>query len=342
MKNPFKYLICIWLALPIFCMAFTGDVSGWARGVASARISLLLATGQPGSVDYQVGLGLASLWTTRLKSLGIRVSAAITEGARENIEAVRIGDADLIIADEYFSQGAITGAGPFKDRPLPQLRAITLLWPELLHLIIRAEKFNTGSIQDLESQTVGVGLPDSSVKHILEIILKENLGAKRDIKIKPMSNLGLIEAWKSGSLNAMSFSGGLPLPIVNHFAQQNKGLFRFLSISEADISALNSEALSNMTGMMIPPGTYVGQDHEIRTLGQHNILLTSSALDAQVVYELTKTMFSNLDYLLRIHPACGHLSLEKALSGLKIPLHRGALKFFREKNLPIPEELVSD
>ncbi len=342
MKNPFKHIICLWYPLLILCLVLTGDFTGWARGVASARISLLLATGQPGSVDYQVGLGLASLWTTKLKSLGIRVSAAITEGARENIEAVRIGDADLIIADEFFSLAAITNTGPFKERPLPQLRAITLLWPELLHLIVRSEKFNTGSIQDLESQTIGVGLPDSSVRHILEIILKERLGAKRDIKLKPMSNLGLIEAWKSGSLHAMSFSGGLPMPIVNHFVQQNQGMFRFLSIPGADISTLNSEALPNVTGMMIPPGTYAGQDQEIHTLGQYNILLTSSALDAQVVYELTKTMFTNLDYLLRIHPACGHLSMERALSGLKIPLHRGALKFFREKNLAIPEELLSD
>ncbi len=318
------------------------DSAAWARGAGSARISLLLATGLPGSVDYQVGLGLASLWTTRLKTLGIRVSAAITEGARENIEAVRIGDADLIIADEFFALGAFSGNGPFKDRPLPQLRAITVLWPELLHLIVRSERFNSGSIQDLEGQTVGAGLPDSSVKYILELLLKENPGAKRDIKLKPMSNIGLIEAWKSGSLHALSFAGGLPLPIVNHFVQQNQGLFRFLSVSDADISALNSEAIPNATGMKIPASTYMGQDQEISTLGQYNILLTSNTLDAQVVYELTKTIFTNLDYLVRIHPACGHLSLEKAMSGLKIPLHRGALKFFREKNLPIQDELLSD
>lgn len=313
-----------------------------ARPTKSARISLLMATGLPGGVDYQVGLGLASLWTTRLKSMGIRVSAAISEGARENIEAIRIADADLMMADEFFCFNAFSGTGPYKDRPLGQLRAIAVMWPELLHIIVRSEKFNRGTIQDLESLTIGTGLPDSSSKHIMEQLLKETPGLKRDIKLKPLSNIAALEAWKSGAVQALNFSGGLPIPIVNFFAQQNEGLYRFLEISDSEISSLKRGAMTNIFGTKIPAMSYSGQAEDVHTIGQNNILATSVSLDKQVIYELTKTMFENVDYLIKIHPACAHISLEKALGGLKLPLHAGAIQYYREKNLNIPEELCID
>ena len=323
-------------------MGLFAEYPACAREPGSARISLLLATGLPGSVDYQFGLGLASLWTTRLKNLGVRVSAAVTEGARENLEAVRIGDADLIIADEYLSFDSFSGKGAFKDRPLTQLRAITVLWPELLHLIIRSDRFNSGSLQDLEGQTLGVGLGDSGLRQKLEQLFKRNLGSRRSPKLKPMPNAGLIDAWKAGSINSMSFSGSLPLPMVNHFVQQNQGLFRFISISDVEIKTSSNESNHDFTAMNIQAETYPGQEQEIKTIGQYNLLLASNVLDTEVVYELTRTIFTNLDYLAKVNPVCGHMSLERGLYGLKIPIHSGALKFYREKNLHIQDELISD
>lgn len=339
-KTKHKAILCI--TTLVVLMGFLSEFRAWAREPGPARISLLLATGLPGSLDYQVGLGLASLWTTRLKNPGIRVSAAVTEGARENIEAIRIGDADLIIADEHLSFDSFSGKGPFKDKPLTQLRAITVLWPEILHLIIRSDRLNSGSIRDLEGLALGLGLGDGSVRQTLELLLKETLGSKRAPKLKPMSNSGLIEAWKSGAINAVAFSGSLPSPVVNHFIQQNQGLVRFLSISDVEMIAPNSESTRDVPEMKIPAGTYLGQEQEIRTIGQYNILFASNALDTEVVYELTRTIFSNMDYLAKINPVCAQMSLERASSGLKIPIHRGALKFFREKNLHIRDDLVSD
>ena len=61
--------------------AFTiGEASAQDRD--GAKISLLMVTGMPGGTCYQVGLGMASLWTTKLREAGIRVSAAHSEGTR--------------------------------------------------------------------------------------------------------------------------------------------------------------------------------------------------------------------------------------------------------------------
>ncbi len=313
-----------------------------ARQSKPSRISLLIATGPPGSVDYQVGLGLASLWTSSLRNMGIRVSAAISEGSGENIEAVKIGDADLIMTDEYFCYSAFFGKGPYKDKPQNQIRSIAILWPDLLHILVKSEKAPTSSLQDLEGLTVATGLPDSACRRLMEHLLRENTVTKKDVKLKPLSNIAALEAWKTGAVQAMSFSGGLPIPTVNFFTQQNIGLFGFLEVSNSEIANLRSEAMPNVFGAKIPAGLYSGQDKDVNTVGQHNMLATSALLDRQIVYELTRTIFENIEYLVRIHPVCSNISIEKALTGLKIPLHPGAIQYYREKKMAIPEELSID
>jgi hypothetical protein len=102
----------------LICMAIAGMT--WAAGAKDkgpARISVLIATGMPGGTYYQVGLGMASLWTTRLRDIGIRVSAAISEGSMENIEAIRIADADMILVEDlscpwHTKEPEYTKAGP--------------------------------------------------------------------------------------------------------------------------------------------------------------------------------------------------------------------------------------
>jgi len=69
-------------------------------------------------------------------------------------------------------------------------------------------------------------------------------------------------------------------------------------------------------------------------------LAVRADVDEEVVYLLTKTMFENLDYLKKVHKACNYIKLENALSGLPVPLHPGAVKYFREKGIEIPEELI--
>lgn len=334
-----KRIICTAIFSVTVALCFLWLDCGWARQPKGARISLLLATGLPGSVDYQVGLGLASLWTTRLKNPGIRVSAAISEGVRENIEAIRIADADLMISDEFFSESAFSGKRPYKDRALTQLRAIGFLWPELLHILIRSEKLANGSIQDLEGLTLATGLADSASKYTMEHLIRESLGPKKEIKIRPLSNIAALEAWKAGTVQALTFFGGLPLPTVNFFAQHNQGSFSFLDLTESEIDTFRRDAMPNVVTMKIPAGSYMGQDRDVQTLGQNAILVTSSALDQEVVYSLTKTMFENLDYLAKIHPACAHISLERAVKDMKIPFHPGAVQYYTERNITIPDEL---
>jgi TRAP transporter TAXI family solute receptor len=79
----------------------------------------------------------------------------------------------------------------------------------------------------------------------------------------------------------------------------------------------------------------------ITTIAQPNFLAVRSDIDEETVYQITKTLYENLPFLNAIHKATKAMSKEKALAGLPIPLHPGALRYFQEIGMTIPENLIA-
>jgi TRAP transporter TAXI family solute receptor len=305
-----------------------------------ARISLLIATGMPGGTYYQAGLGMASLWTTKLRNMGIRVSAAISEGSRENIEAIRIADADLILVEHLFGSMAFKGTGLYRGRRLTELRSIATLWPDAVQLLIRSDKLRTGTLNDLEGLNLATGLPDSGNRFTSELLL-ETLGeGKRRISVRSMSHMAAAEAIRNGTVQAVDATGGIPVPLVETILAERKPPMAFLSITDDQLEAVRQEGWKEAFRSVVPSGTYPGQSEDVKTIGQMNFLAVASSINAEVVYALTKTLFENLDYLAKVHPACRRISIESALEGLDVPLHKGAARYYRERKIKIPEHLI--
>ncbi|MEW6139544.1 MAG: TAXI family TRAP transporter solute-binding subunit [Thermodesulfobacteriota bacterium] len=315
--------------------------SGPAHGSAppdkqGARISLLIATGMPGGTYYRVGLGMASLWTTNLKSKGIRVSAAISEGSRENIEAIRIADADLILAENLFCSTAYHGTGGYKGRPLEELRAIASLWQDTVHILIRKDLVKTGTIKDLQGVILATGLPESGNRFTTELLLKTIPGGIKSVRMRSMSSLAGAEAVRKGTVQAFDLTGGIPVPLVTGLFSESSVALELLDIPDSSLEMLKREGWKDVSRVVIPAETYPGQAKPVRTVGSANVLATTASLNPEVVYELTRALFESLEYLATVHPACRNISAEKALMGMDIPLHRGAERYYRERNIEIP------
>jgi len=332
------------------CLVVAGLLMGWVLGFTfeevsaqergRVNISLLMATGMPGGTYYQVGLGMASLWTTKLRAAGITVSAAETEGSRENIEAVRIADADLVLAEEFFCSMAFHGSGIYKGQPLSELRSISTLWPDVTHFLIRADRLESGTIQDLQGLILATGPPDSGNKYTTQMLLKSVKTIRQPVNFRFMSNMASAEAFRKGTVQALDLTGGVPIPLVTTICTEARPTLRFLDISNSQLEAFRTNGREHTFRYVIASGTYPGQERPINTIAQMNVLAVTSTLNSEVVYALTKTLYENLDYLARIHAACRGMSLKKAMAGLNVPLHRGAIRYYREQGLEIPAHLI--
>lgn len=337
-RVPAALLLCT----AVLVAAFTAEVlaSDRANPRDTVRISVLVATGMPGGTYYRAGLGMASLWTTKLKRTGIRVSAAISEGTRENIEAIRIADADLIFAESAFCSMAYSGTGVYEGNPLPELRSISSLWPDVVHFLIRTEAVRTGTLADIEGLVLAAGLPESGTRYTAEELLGTLKPAGKTVRLRSMSNMAAAEALKRGTVQALTVTGGIPVPLVLTLLRENPGRFGLLEIADPHVRSLGKRDSSILRRSVIPPRTYPGQVNAVKSVGLGNILATTSSLSSQVVYELTKTLYENIDYLTEVHPACGEIVLDRALKEIHIPLHPGAARYYQERNKSIPEHLL--
>ena len=77
---------------------------------------------------------------------------------------------------------------------------------------------------------------------------------------------------------------------------------------------------------------YPGNDEPIKTYGVLSTLVTSKSVSDEVVYQITKAVFENIDEFKNMHPAWKILKPEiMSVNGLSAPLHNGAAKYYRER-----------
>ena len=340
LKKLFQPLIIVIISCAGLLSVFGGNSLGTDGPASPTRISLLMVTGMPGGSYHHLGLAMASIWTTRLKKVGIRVSAAISEGARENIEAVRIEDADLILADELSCDIAYRGFGAYKDKPTQDLRSIVNLWPEAVHFIIRSERNKKSSLDDLEGLIIATGLPESGNRFTTEILARSLKNQKPATKFKFMNYVTAIDSLRAGTVQAAEFTAALPSSLITNLFQPDPALFSFIQISDAELKSAQDSGWTTCRRIVIPPDVYPGQGKPISTVGQNTLLATTSSLDPEVIYDLIKTLFENIDQLAKFHPAFKNVTLENAFHGLVAPLHPGAVRYYREKGIHIPEALL--
>lgn len=86
-----------------------------------------------------------------------------------------------------------------------------------------------------------------------------------------------------------------------------------------------------MSPMIVPAGTYPGIDKDVETVGMSAVLFCRDDLSEEVVYNFTKVILENIEYLSGVYAALGELDMNEAWQNLGAPLHPGAEKYFREK-----------
>lgn len=320
---------------------------GTASGPAQAQDAqdYLLATASTGGTYYPVGVALSTLIKVRLQpSMGINVSAINSAGSGENIALLRDNEAQFAIVQGLFGAYAATGTGPLEDAgPQDNLRSITMLWPNVEHFVIRSQDVDTGTVADLaglEGQPMSMGRQNSGTIGSNRTILA-GLGMDMDamFELVYMGYGPSADALQNGQIVGMSTPAGDPVGAVSRaFAAMGDDI-TLLEFTDEQVADANGDFDELWTAYVIDAGTYPGVDEDVNTIAQPNFLMVRDDLPEETIYQITRTIYENLGFLHGIHPVTTAMSLDAAIAGLPLPLHPGAIRYYEEVGIEIPDRL---
>ena len=148
----------------------------------------------------------------------------------------------------------------------------------------------------------------------------------------------MVDMLSDGNIDAALWNGSFPLPPVIKLSAQRD--VKLIPISDEFYAELSAKYPPYFR-LAIPGGTYEDVAEDTPTYGLANGLVISADVPEERVYDMTKAIFENLDDLAGVHPAFGRVNKETVLNGFGAPLHPGALKYYREINVPGIEEFVA-
>ena len=144
------------------------------------------------------------------------------------------------------------------------------------------------------------------------------------------------DALKDGKIDAAFIVAGPPTPAITELFTTNSNA-RLVPIDGAVAEALLA-ACPFYTVHSIPAGTYANQTEEVLTVTVKATLIVSASASEEDVYAVTKAIFDNIEAITAAHAKGAELSLENATSGMTVPFHKGAAKYFAEKGITVEAE----
>jgi hypothetical protein len=305
-------------------MAFSPALLGAQSATAQDFINVL--TGGTSGVYYPLGVALSEIYASGIA--GSRTQVQATKASVENLNLLSKGSGEIAFAlgDSVALawEGAADAGFP---APLKNLRAIAAIYPNYIQVVAETSTGAT-TLADLKGKSLSVGAPASGT----ELNARAIFGAA-GMKYEDMSRIEYLpfaessELIKNGQIQATLQSAGLGVASITDLATTHD--ITVIGIPAEVVAAVGAPYIP----AVIPAGTYRGQDADVPTAAIGNILVTSEAVSEETVYQMTKLIFDNLDRLKAAHSAAGAITLENALTGLSIPLHPGAERYYREVGL---------
>jgi hypothetical protein len=247
-----------------------------------------------------------------------------------NAKLIASGDADMAILQNDISFYALQGVKPMFDKPVANIRGITSLYQE--HCQIQARKdAKIAAVTDLKGKRVCVGpLGSGTEQNAMQIL--EAYGMKFDdfAKVERLTATESSDYLKDGRLDAAFYSVGVGAAGLVDTAMTVDCVI--VPVDGGQRDALMKK-YPFFTQAVVPKGAYKGIEADVPTVAVMAILVARAEMEEGMAYQITKAIFDNLADIERAHAKGKELKLQTALTGMSIPLHPGAEKFFKEKGV---------
>jgi len=291
---------------------------------AQAKIFVNIGTGGTAGTYYPLGGAMAELISKAYPY--INATAVSTGASVANVNKLVEGEFQLVMVQNDVTYYAYKGIEMFKDSPKSNLRGVGTLYAETIQIVTVASS-KVKSLNDLRGKRIAVGAAGSGTEVNCRQIL-EALGLSYD-DVRPQY-LNFAEAangLRDGNVDVAVVTAGVPTAAIRDVASQKDVVI--LPVSN-ELAAKLIAKYPFYTKFQIPRDTYPKQTAPVQTLAVKAMLLVDASADEQLVYDMTKAIFTGTDKLAMAHAQGANIRKASAQDGMPIPLHPGAARFFEE------------
>jgi hypothetical protein len=286
-----------------------------------------IATSSSGSSPYTLGVSLANLINKHQNV--VELSAQVTAGFNENLILVAEGDVPIGMTTAYAIYRAYTQQDIFADIPeVKDLRRLFLYNIEHTHIFVRADS-DIYTFRDLKGKRFNMNVPATITSIRNKCLLQAFDMTEDDIKVFEISTGGTFNALRDNVIDGSS--NGFAIGNASLLELSNDIPIRLLEVPEEEFKKFNNCMANNNGYGVIPGGTYKGQDEDVKTPTGYCMLFTNKNTDEEIIYQITKAFWENLEELQSIDQQFSMLDIREPIGGNEIvPLHPGVERYLKE------------
>jgi len=297
---------------------------------AAAETRVTFKAAKSGTSYYQMSVQIAEAVKAGTDGAVI-VTVEESQGSVQNVkEAANRSGNYVFTTPPALAQAAMAGKGQFepKDPAFDKLRSLFPIPFLTMHYVVRADSGVT-DFAGLEGKSFIIGKGSFGASEAEKNF--ETFGIAGKVNLVDVELGSAVSALKNGQVDGFATAGSYPAPNVIEAAAGSE--VRLLSMTDAQVAA------TKRTKLVIPAGTYPGVDSDTVTTSLPVGAYTTSDMDDDTAYLMTKTYWEQKAAMAKDNPWWGGVS-PAMLETLGAPLHPGAVKYYKEAGFEIPGGLM--
>jgi TRAP transporter TAXI family solute receptor len=292
----------------------------------SAETRVTYKSAKSTSSYYQMGVQIAE--AMKAGSQGdVIVTLEESQGSVQNVMEAAHRPGNFVFTTPPALIGlARDGKAMFEGKSNPKFADIRALFPIpslTMHFVVAADS-GINTFSDLEGKTILLGKGSFGAREGEKYLKLFGLEGKVNIADVELSNA--VAALKNGQIDGFVTAGSYPAPNVIE-AAAGTGV-KVLSLSDDQV------AETKRTRLVIPAGTYQGQDSDIVTTSLPVVTYTTTQMSEGDAYAMTRTFWDQREAMADDAAWWAAVSTDM-LSNITTELHTGAIQFYEEQGIAL-------
>lgn len=334
--------------LRTFAIATT--LAAGSAGAASGQELLRLSTLGAGTSPYLVMSTFANVVSEELETVEIGVNAT-GAATRHALEAAR-GETDFIMSSpnvHYFMSEGLAMYEPVGDAPelAQELRSLFAFPLGPYHIVTYADS-GIERLEDLEGKRVFLGPPGGAALTTAGQFVNAATGLEpdEDFDVVQLGWDAAAQSFQDGQLDVYINPTLAPSPVIEQIAFARP--IRLLGFTEEQLDREEMEGPLNRLGATLDViaadayGSNQVNETEVTTIGSNVSIAVGNHLSEEIVYDVMRAFWDRIDEIHQAQPWMQQVTLDGAFVDLNMPLHAGALRFYDEMGIEVPEDLRGD